>query len=184
MTRIYLSNLGKYVEGILKGTWLTMPVTDEEIKDAFVKIGVGEYIDGEYSHGVVEDGLYVYEEYAIHDWETDIEGLKIGEYSSIENISELVELYANLSEHDKKKVNAICEWGYYQKNDLELAIENIEYFYLDENVTNDEEYGEFLLEDREDIPEDLRYYIDAEKLGRDSYINGNCYYSQHGLISH
>lgn len=56
----YITNLGKYNEGELKGKYITFPVTDKELKSALDEIGInGEYeewffsdFDGHYPHCV------------------------------------------------------------------------------------------------------------------------------------
>lgn len=40
MLRIYLTNLGKYNEGMLVGEWVDLPVSEEELEKVFKRIGV------------------------------------------------------------------------------------------------------------------------------------------------
>lgn len=58
MLNIYIANLGKYNEGELVGKWVKLPCYN--LKEVLKQIGV---IEGT-----------TYEEYAIHDYESDIEG--------------------------------------------------------------------------------------------------------------
>lgn len=67
MLKIYIANLGKYNEGELVGKWVELPC--EDLDEVLKEI---EVVDGT-----------AYEEYAIHDYESDIEGLNIGEYDNI-----------------------------------------------------------------------------------------------------
>lgn len=172
MIKIYVANLGKYNEGELVGKWLELPCDMEDFKESFLP-------------SIEIDGLQ-YEEYAIHDFETDIEGLKIGEYDNIEKLNELAEAYDNLEDSEKKVVAAVIEWGYYgyDNNAIKEAIENIDDFYLMEDITNNEEYGDYILEEglMGEIPENILMYIDSEAIGRDCYLDGDNYYSSNGLI--
>lgn len=172
MIKIYVTNLGKYNEGSLVGKWLSLPCDMEDFKENFLpSIGIDNK---------------EYEEYFITDSETDIDGLNIGEYDNIEGLNDLAEAYNNLEEYEQKTVSAIVEWNYYGSgiNGINQAIENIDNFRLMEEITNDEEYGEHIIEEglMGEIPENIIMYIDSEKLGRDNYINGDNYYSSNGLI--
>ena len=49
---VYVANLGKYVEGVLQGAWITLPMPAERLQDTLkTEVGLGGR----------------YEEYAIHD---------------------------------------------------------------------------------------------------------------------
>lgn len=51
---VYVANLGKYVEGVLQGAWITLPMPAERLQDTLkTEVGLGGR----------------YEEYAIHDYE-------------------------------------------------------------------------------------------------------------------
>ena len=110
MLNIYITNLGKYNEGSLIGKWISLPTTDEELEDVLAEIGISDEPD--------EDGNY-YEEYFITDYETDIDGLEVDEYDSIEDLNELAETLEDLDEYDREVVEAMISEGY----DLEEALE-------------------------------------------------------------
>lgn len=57
MLKIYIANLGKYNEGELVGKWVELPC--EDLDEVLKEI---EVVDGT-----------AYEEYAIHDYESDME---------------------------------------------------------------------------------------------------------------
>lgn len=78
---LYVANLGKYNEGELKGGWIVLPKTEEEINE-FLKEEVG-----------INDQ---YEEWAIHDYETDF-GIKVGEYDNIFELNEIAEKINDMS---------------------------------------------------------------------------------------
>ncbi|HID0815722.1 TPA: antirestriction protein ArdA [Clostridium botulinum] len=183
MLNIYMANLGKYNEGKLVGEWLTLPCEESEIQVLFENIGLGE-IDienGEYTHGIEENGVF-YEEYAIHDYETDIEGLEISEYSSISELNEIAEKLEELEEYELKVVNALIEWGVY--SDIFEAIENIDDYILYEHINNNYDLGYYWIEESGcyEIPEYIKGYIDYEAFGRDTEMNGGGFFSQYGWI--
>jgi len=91
--KIALTNLGKYNEGNLIYKWVELPATEEELKAAMDAIGINEE----------------YEEFFITDSETDIEGLKIGEYENLDNLNELAEELENLTDDELEIVSAILE---------------------------------------------------------------------------
>ena len=73
---VYVANLGKYVEGVLQGAWITLPMPAERLQDTLkTEVGLGGR----------------YEEYAIHDYEGG-EGLLAtvanpGEYESLTDLN-------------------------------------------------------------------------------------------------
>ena len=103
--RIYIANLGKYNEGYLVGEWIDLPATEEELEELYVRIKAGHYEEGEYKVGYYENGSF-YEEVAIHDYESEISGLEIGEYDSIDRLNELAE---ELESKDVDVIEAIIE---------------------------------------------------------------------------
>jgi antirestriction protein len=171
MINLYIANLGKYNEGELKGEWLTLPVTEEEL-EVFLAEQVG--INAEY------------EEYAIHDYETDIPELEIGEYDSITELSELETLYCSLQKYEQETVAAIVEWGFFSTGTTALrqAIDEVEDFNLMTDVNSHEDYGYYLVDEGliGEIPESLKGYLDYEAIGRDNSF-GDCYYSNKGLVT-
>jgi len=163
MINLYIANLGKYTEGILKGGWISLPAEEEDIQE-FLKnnVGLNE----------------VYEECAIHDYECEF--MEISEYDNIFYINEVAEMLENLDEYDQEKLKAIMEYDSY---DILEAIENIDDYILYEDITNDEELGEYLfLESGYDVPEYLEYYIDYEKFGRDYRLNADGNFTNFGWI--
>jgi antirestriction protein len=182
MIKLYIANLGKYNEGILKGSYLTLPATEEEIQLAKVEAGVAHFDnEGNFIPYVIETDEngweYVYEEYAIHDWECEVEGIKINEYSCIDKLNEIAETLEGADEYEIKQAEALCEGGYY--NDMMEALENLDnhcFTELDQNTfisddlnlaytVIDEIYGGV-----EELPENtLESYFDYYKFGKDLY---------------
>ncbi len=152
--RVALTNLGKYNEGELIFEWLDLPASDEQIEKAFKNIGVA-------------DGT-MYEEHFISDYETDIEGLEVGEYESLSQLNETMEKLDALDDYEIEEVEAIMEAeglglaeaiGAQQEGDFIYYGGIKSYTELAEMFVDEGCFGE--------IPENLQYYIDYEKIGRD-----------------
>ena len=170
MLKIYVTNLGKYNEGFLIGKWLELPATEEEIEKTLEEIGISDEPD--------ENGIY-YEEYFITDYETDMDGLKVSEYSNIDDLNELAETIDDLDEDEKEIVNAIIGEGY----SLEDAIDKKDDVMIYYNCSNMEQVAEDYAEQvglLNDIPESLRYYFDFEAYGRDMSFEGHFVFTDSG----
>lgn len=156
MLRIALTNLGKYNEGELVYKWLDLPATEDEIEEAKEAIGINEQ----------------YEEWFITDYETDIEGLKVGEYEDLDALNELAERYENLHEYEQEAVTAIIEAEGY---DLEEALDIVEdgryVFYKGQDL---EDVAYDLVEEGcfGDIADSIKNYIDYEAIARDLGFDG------------
>ena len=85
---IYLTNLGKYNEGYLVGEWVHLPVSDDDLRAVFDRIGINKE----------------YEEFFITDYENS--PICINEYDSIEQLNVLAEKIESLSDVD----NLILEY--------------------------------------------------------------------------
>lgn len=163
MLNIFITNLGKYNEGELVGEWVKLPVSEEEFEAVFERIGINEE----------------YEEHFITDYETDITGLKVGEYDSIEDLNELAETLEDLDEYEREIVEAMISEGY----NLEEALEKKDdcMIYNDCNDMEDvaREYAEEtgLLDS---IPENIRNYFDFEAFGFDMSFEGHFVFTKKG----
>lgn len=154
---LYVANLGKYNEGILKGAWITLPATNEDIVSLMDTIGINEE----------------YEEYAIHDYECDVEGVEIGEYSNIETLNEIAEILENADEYDIEVAEALVEGGYYSS--IVEALENLDNhstLKLDDTFNVDRELGYTVVEELycgiSEVGQDtLERYFDMEHFARE-----------------
>ena len=166
MLRVFLTNMGKYNEGELVGEWLELPAAEKDLQEAFQRIGIG---------GVD------YEEYFFTDWETDIEGLRLGEYMNLEELNELAAKYEDLQDCEKELVQAIMELEGY---DLEKAIEVREHYSLLTGVHTNEDLGYFWLfeEGSYDIPDFIAPYIDCEGFGRDIALTADGGFTSKGWL--
>ena len=167
-TKIALTNLGKYNEGELVYKWVDLPTTEEELEEAKKAIGI--------------DGV-IYEEWFITDWETEIDGLRIGEYEDIEALNETIEAYENLTEWEAETVAAAVEcFGY----ELKEVIERIDEFNLYSDISNEYDLGYYWAVEsgcyEVDDKNPLSRYIDYEAFGRDINLETSGGFTSKGYI--
>jgi len=156
MVRIYIANLGAYNRGELRGQWLTLPAEEEEIDRV-----IEEVLDTEQND----------EEVAIHDWESEIKGLDVGEWEHIKTLNETLGEYESLQDHEQEITQAILEAGIWQ--DLQDAIDNHRNYNLLSHIKDAEELGEYWIQEFCDIPSWLENYIDYESYGEDQAQDGD-----------
>ena len=161
---IYLTNLGKYNEGELVGEWVKLPVSDEDLKAVFERIGINEH----------------YEEFFITDYDSDIDGFKCGEYDSIEDLNEIAEAFED-AEPDQIAA------ALYFSSSLEEAVEILEdvcYITSCGWDTEEEAIGYYYAKECGclDIPENLESYFNYEAYGRDIMLEGQFYCTESGDI--
>lgn len=161
--RIYLTNLGKYNEGELVGEWVDLPISEDELEQVYSRIGISDKPDAY--------GNY-YEETFITDYESDIDGLYIGEYDSVSELNELAEILESWSDYTVSMFEAACEAG-------EANIEDIKDFDPDEyyfvtDVSNDEELGQYFIDEVyggiDRLAEDERNAIAKHRMDPDNSI--------------
>lgn len=149
--KVYIANLGKYNEGVLQGSWFSLPVGFDFVSE---KIGLNNE----------------YEEYAIHDFKSPID---IPEYISIDELNNIYNKLCEIEEHGIDK----DDLPYFMR--ALGGLDNI-YCNLD-NIKNHgrrsfENYAyDFLYEKLEaaDVDSWIFNYIDYEKYARDLLKNGN-----------
>lgn len=162
MINIFITNLGKYNEGELIGEWVTLPISEEELKKVCERIGINED----------------YEEYFITDYECDF--MKIGEYESISSLNEIAEKISELDEEEKKVAKALISECSYT---IDEAIEKVNYgdykIYNDCNDITDVAYQ--VVEEcgyLNDVPDTVTRYFDYESFGRDLGIEGTYIFTE------
>lgn len=160
---IFITNLGKYNEGELIGKWVELPIDDDALEDVLKEIGINEE----------------YEEYFITDSETNIAGLEIGEYDSIENLNDIAEQITDLDDYDIEIIDAYLYEGY----DFEYAVEHKDdaIVWYDCNDMTDIAY-QYIEETGllHDVPESLQNYFDYESFGRDMGFEGTFVFNNNG----
>ena len=149
MINLYIANLGKYNEGYLVGEWISLPVEEDDLQETFDRI--------------LEGG---YEEVAIHDFETDINGLDIGEYSDIRELNEIAE---ELDRFDKDEIQLMNDYidvtGEFLKVAMELLDKGEIYYIGVDNVTALGEYVAEEIGDIQAVPTYLQQYFDYKAYG-------------------
>ena len=163
----YITNLGKYNEGVLAYKLVSFPIDEDELNKALKEIGC-KYVD---ENGVVHNPLY--EEFFFSDWECEIP-FDFGEYESIKEINDIAERVEALTEYEQDVLKVIMEE---HTNDVDEAlriVEDNDYRTWDscDNMADVAEAMATEYDYLNDIPENLRYYIDYEKWGRDLKIEG------------
>ena len=108
----FVTNLGKYNEGMLVGEWVKLPTTEEEMQKVFERIGIGKQ----------DEFGQPYEEWFITDYECPIYGVQkmLGEYESLDKLNYLAALIDVLSLSDHKC--AICTPRAYKSCARQTAI--------------------------------------------------------------
>lgn len=161
---VYVANIGKYNEGELVGGWISLPRSEEEIED-FLRGTVG--INDEY------------EEYAIHDWESNYFE-KISECESIDSLNEKAEIVDGLNIYEEKTAKAAIEiFG------DEFWLYSIDDFVLYDEVHTEYDLGYYWAVDSGcyDLGGSvLSRYFDYEAFGRDIDLETNGGFSSYGYI--
>ena len=193
MIKLYLANLGKYNEGILKGEWIELPLSETELEEVMVNIGVAHYDkEGNFVPYVIETDEkgyeYVYEEYAIHDYETDL-NISISEYSSLDNLNAIAE---NVEKYELDYVNVLLDDGAIGmkdliEGDLEEIMQNYSFIELEPNMNEEQEVGYAYVDEvcggLECLSKEiLERYFDYEAFGRDILLSGEGFVSGNILV--
>jgi len=168
---IFLTNLGKYVEGCLVGQWVKLPVPEDKLNSILKQIGINDE----------------YEEFFITDYETSFCGLRdvLGEYESLDMLNELAEMLETLSNDDADKLNAILEVESCRNvTDVKELIERLDEFDLITDIDDDDDLGRYLIDDYGvlAVPEHLQNYIDYEAYGRDARLEQSITYTSYGCL--
>lgn len=169
--RIFLTNLGKYVEGSLIGEWVSLPIDEDELQKVFKRIKINER----------------YEEWFITDYEVEVCGVgnAIGEYSSLTLLNEVAEKLDNLRDWEREKLQAIMEAESCScLTDLLETIENLDNWDLLSDVKGREDLGYYYAEECccLEVPENIKNYFDYEAFGRDIEMESNGSFTAYGYL--
>lgn len=167
---VYISNLGEYVAGVLHGTWIKLPVPQENLESILVSIGVDDHIG----------------EYFIADAESMFANLHISEFSRIEELNELASKLDELPDYEIDKLGAIleCECSMTVAEILAI-IDDLDSFDLIPDVEDDSALGEYYAEVGyifHGIPDHIQRYFDYEAYGRDIRLESNCCFTSYGVV--
>ncbi len=151
--RIYVACLAAYNSGILHGIWIEASDDLEDIK---------EQVRTMLSQSPIEDA----EEWAIHDYE-GFEGYRLSEYEGLDSAQKIACFIAEHEEIGGALLSHFC-------GDLEEARKAIEENYCG-RYTSVADYAQELTEESTEIPQNLSFYIDYERMGRDMEMSGDIY---------
>jgi len=156
--RVYVANLGKYVESELVGAWFTPPIDYDEMAE---RIGL--------------NGSY--EEYAIHDYELPFD---VDEYTTIEEINRLCEMVMELPDYIQDELKVIK--GYF--GSIEELCEHQDDIICYSGCNDMSDVAREFVEEGMlgEIPDSLINYIDYEAFGRDLEYSGTFIVTNHGVI--
>lgn len=168
--KIFLTNLGKYNEGILMGEWVKLPVDDGELESVMKRIGI-------------RSG---YEEYFITDYESSIANLQISEFTSVNEANELARKLEELTDWDYEKLSAVLE----AEDPTSVAgivalIEELDDFDLIPEVEDEADLGEYYAEACgifNTLPEMVQRYFDYQAYGRDIHLEGRGVFTSFGYV--
>ena len=168
--KIFLTNLGKYNEGCLMGEWVKLPIPEDKLQGGLDRIGISNQ----------------YGEYFITDYESSFPNLHISEYASIDQLNELAEQIASLTDYDYDKLGSVLE----AESNTSVAeileiIAELDSFDLLAEVDVDEGLGEYYAECCcifQGIPEHIQRYFDYEAYGRDIRLERNCCFTSYGVV--
>ena len=168
--KIFLTNLGRYNEGVLIGEWVKLPVDESELDAVMKRIGI-------------RNG---YEEYFITDFESSISNLNIGEYIPVGTVNELAQQLEDLGDWEYEKLCAVIEAESPSSVQAILAlIQELENFDLIPEVDDEESLGEYYAEEcciLNGLPETVQRYFDYEAYGRDIHLEGRGTFTSYGYV--
>ena len=168
--KIFLTNLGRYNEGILMGEWVKLPVPADKLDEVLERIG----INGEY------------EEYFITDYEASFVNLNLSEYTSIEALNGFAERLDELESREVEKLAAVLEYESVSSiTDIMDIIDHLDDFDILADVEDDEGLGRYYADELctlDAVPAHLRSYFDYESYGRDIRLELTCCFTSYGLV--
>jgi len=169
----YITNLGKYTEGMLVGETLKFPTTREEVQALLKRIGI--------------DGVR-YEEIFITSFDGDVLGLydHLGEYENTDELNHLACLLSELDQSDLEKFEAVIDSGEHTSSVKELInlTQNLDCYDFYPDVGDDETLGRIYVEDIAaiEVPEYLLPYFDYKAYGRDIRLEEGGHYAPGGYV--
>ncbi len=151
--RIYVADLAAYNNGKLHGVWIN---ATDDLDDIWTQINK--------MWASSPEGFA--EEYALHDFE-GFNGYVLGEYEGIEAAHEIA---CFIEEYPEIGGELLNNFG----GDLEEARKATEENYSG-CYKSLADYAQELTEETTQIPENLSFYIDYERMGRDMELSGNVF---------
>ena len=177
----FVTNLGKYNEGMLVGEWVKLPTTEEEMQKVFERIGIGKQ----------DEFGQPYEEWFITDYECPIYGVQkmLGEYESLDKLNYLAALIDELSLSDQEKLVAIMESGCDEVSDIDDLINltfNLDCYDIMPGINDESDLGYYYAHEAGIYSEKdlgpLANYIDYERYGRDIAMDEQGRFTDEGYV--
>ncbi|HNP50543.1 MAG TPA: antirestriction protein ArdA [Nitrosomonas nitrosa] len=151
--RIYVADLAAYNNGKLHGVWINATDDLDDIQEQINKM-------------LAESPEGFAEEYAIHDYE-GFEGYALSEYEGLKTAHEIACFIEEYPDFGGELLN---NFGGALEEAKAAAEEN--YCGCYKSLAD---FTESLTEDTTQIPENLAYYIDYERMGRDMELSGDIF---------
>ncbi len=151
--RIYVADLAAYNNGKLHGVWVDATGDLDEIWNA---------VNAMLKANPEPDA----EEWAIHDYE-GFRDYRLSEWEGFERVQEIAQF---IEDYPAIGAELLSHFGGELDDARKAAEENYSGCY-----TSLADYAEELTEDTSQIPENLAYYIDYERMGRDMELGGDIF---------
>ena len=174
----FLTNLGRYNEGVLVGEWVQFPTTAEELRRVFERIGIGSKDDFGQS----------YEEWFITDYDCYVDGLydKLGEYENLDELNYLASKLNEMSQDEYERFQAVLRMGEHAGSLQEIInlTENLDCYDVSPDIHDHDDLGRYYIEelDAMQVPEHLRNYIDYAAYGRDIALEESGEFTDFGYV--
>jgi len=152
--RIYVADLAAYNNGFLHGVWIDATLDMDDIQEQVSQMLKATPLDEEA------------EEYAIHDYE-GFGAYKVSEYEGLESVHEVA---CFLEEFGEVAGDVLSHFG----DNLEDARKALEENYVG-CYSSLADYAEEITTQTSEIPKHLEYYIDYERMGRDTEMSGDIF---------
>lgn len=159
---VFITNLGAYAAGELRGEWLGLPASKDERREAWERIGAPEEIFFTDYEAEECGGIYQH----------------LGEYESLEQLNELAEALEELDEAERLTLAAVLGVGIAGAHGAAELLELCEevqagVYTLIEGIYSVEDLGYYYAEEAgaiDELPGWARGYFDYEAYGRDISI--------------
>ena len=170
----FITNLGKYNEGVLIGEWISFPISEDELSEVYERIGINldEPINGVW-----------YEETFFTDWDNEID-FNFGEYPDIDEVNEIADWLESLDRWEDETLEAALEiWDF-----SEIYENGLDAYSLYSDVNSNYDLGYYWIEESGcyDIKAlgSLANYIDYEAFGRDVAMDADGGFTKNGFIEY
>lgn len=174
----FITNLGKYNEGVLVGEWVKFPTTAEELKRVFDRIGIG----------AKDDFGQTYEEWFITDYDCYVDGIynALSEHADLNELNFLASRLKEMTPYDLDLFRAAIEIdddADSVKGLINLSL-NLYRYDLITSVENESDLGQYYIDavDCIEIPEAIKSYIDYKSYGADIACCETSAFTKYGYV--